>query len=328
MNNVGPLLRSCPFILLLALMAAPDSTAQGLDSRIVFASNRDGDWDIYSMDVSGDNLHQLTNHRTSDEYPAWSPDGKRIAFNSNRGLSPDLYVMDSDGKNAIRLTRDGRSKSRPSWSPDGARITYSSFRLDVGNSEIYVMDADGNNEINLTNHKWNDVKPSWSPDGREMAFESFRTGAFNDPTHIFVMNADGTERRNLTADTHLRFNSAPSWSPDGHRIVFSSKFNLAGDDIFVITADGKELEQLTDGPGTSGLPVYSPDGRKIAFVSGRREDSNIYLMDANGKNAVKLTESAPGTGNTSPSWLPRALAVNPKGKLPISWGVLKRTGNP
>ena len=328
MNNVGPLLRSCPFILLLALMAASDSAAQGLDSRIVFASNRDGDWDIYSMDVNGENLLQLTNHRTSDEYPAWSPDGRRIAFNSNRGLSPDLYAMDSDGKNAIRLTRDGRSKSRPSWSPDGARIAYSSFRLDVGNSEIYVMDADGNNEINLTNHKWHDVKPSWSLDGREMAFESFRTGAFNDPTHIFVMNADGTERRNLTADTHLRFNSAPSWSPDGHRIVFSSKFNLTGDDIFVITADGKELEQLTDGPGTSGLPVYSPDGRKIAFVSGRREDSNIHLMDANGKNAVNLTKSASGTGNTSPSWLPGALAVNPKGMLPISWGMVKRTGNP
>ena len=328
MNNVGPLLRSCPFILLLALMAASDSAAQGLDSRIVFASNRDGDWDIYSMDVNGENLLQLTNHRTSDEYPAWSPDGKRIAFNSNRGLSPDLYVMDSDGKNAIRLTRDGRSKSRPSWSPDGARIAYSSFRLDVGNSEIYVMDADGNNEINLTNHKWHDVMPSWSPDGNQMAFESFRTGAFNDPTHIFVMNADGTERRNLTADTHLRFNSAPSWSPDGRKIAFSSRFNLAGDDIFVITVDGKELEQLTDGPGSSWSPVYSPDGRKIAFVSGGREDSNIYLMDANGRNSVKITESAPGTGNTSPSWLPGALAVNPKGMLPISWGVLKRTGNP
>ncbi|MDE0504723.1 MAG: DPP IV N-terminal domain-containing protein [Candidatus Poribacteria bacterium] len=328
MNNVSPLLRRCLLLLLLALMVASDSAAQGLDSRIVFASNRDGDWDIYSMDVNGENLLQLTNHRTSDEYPAWSPDGKRIAFNSNRGLSPDLYVMDSDGNNAIRLTRDGRSKSRPSWSPDGARIAYSSFRLEIGNYEIYVMDADGNNEINLTNHKWNDVNPSWSPDGREMAFESFRTGGFNDPTHIFVMNADGTERRNLTADTHLRFNSAPSWSPDGHKIVFSSKFNLAGHDLFVITADGKELEQLTDGPRSSWSPVYSPDGRKIAFVSTRDGDRDIYLMDANGRNSVNLTESAPGTGNTSPSWLPRALAVNPKGKLPISWGVLKRTGNP
>ncbi|MDE0504722.1 MAG: DPP IV N-terminal domain-containing protein [Candidatus Poribacteria bacterium] len=328
MNHVSPPLRRSLFLLIFALTVASDSAAQGLDSRIVFASNRDGDWDIYSMDVNGENLLQLTNHRTSDEYPAWSPDGKRIAFNSNRGLSPDLYVMDSDGNNAIRLTRDGRSKSRPSWSPDGARIAYSSFRLEVGNSEIYVMDADGNNETNLTNHRWNDNKPSWSPDGNKMAFESSRTGLFNDPRHIFVMNADGTERRNLTDDTHLRFNSAPSWSPDGRKIAFSSRFNIAGDDLFVITADGKELEQLTDGPGTSRLPVYSPDGRKIAFVSGRREDSNIYLMDANGTNAVKLTKRAPGTGNTSPSWLPGALAVNPKGKLPISWGMVKWTGNP
>ena len=332
MNNISLFIRRCLFLLLLALMAASDSIAQGFEPRIVFASNSDGDSDIYSMDVNGDNLLQLTDHPAFDGHPACSPDGRRIAFISERGLTSDLYVMDSDGNNVIRLTHDNFFENRASWSPDGTRLAFSTFRFDVGNSEIYVMDTDGNDLINLTKHKWHDVTPSWSPDGRKIAFRSYRDGGFNTPQHIFVMNADGEGRRNLTGDTPLTNNWAPTWSPDGRKIAFNSLRHFvpadSRNDIFVITADGKELEQLTDGPGTSTSPVYSPDGTRIAFASNRDGDSHIYLMEANGRNAVKLTRTPPGTGNGSPAWLPGALAVTPIGKLPISWGVLKRTGNP
>ena len=153
-----------------------------------------------------------------------------------------------------------------------------------------------------------------------MAFVSYRTGVFNDPLHIFVMNADGTERRNLTADTVLTDSFSPAWSPDGKKIAFNSRRHFPDrtrDDIFAITADGKELEQLTE-DGRSRSPVYSPDGTKIAYVSRRGGDSNIYLMDTNGKNSVKLTRTPPGIDNDHPSWPHGALAVNPIGKLPIS----------
>ena len=312
-------------------MVASHSTVQGFEPRIVFASNRDGDWDIYSMDVNGDNLAQLTDHPASDRFPGCSPDGRRIAFESERGVTPDLYVMDSDGGNVTRLTRDNFLEGNPSWTPDGTRFAFDSFRFVVGNWEIYAMDADGNNVINLTKHKWGDVKPSWSPDGSRIAFVSARDGGFNTPHHIFIMNADGTERRNLTGDTHLRDNWGPSWTPDGHKIAFSSRRlfrNGHRRDIFVITTDGEELEQLTDGPRSSSSPVYSPDGTKIAYVSGRRGNSNIYTMDANGKNAAKLTKTPPGTDNRFPSWPHGALAINRTGKLPISWGELKRSGSP
>ena len=313
-------------------MLASDSTAQGLDQRIVFASNRDGDWDIYSMDVNGANLLQLTDHAALDEYPACSPNGRRILFASERGVTRDLYVMDSDGSNVVRLTQDNFREGYPSWTPDGTKFAFSSFRNVVGNSEIYLMDLDGNDPINLTDHKWHDVRPSWSPDGRKIAFVSFRDGGFNTPQHIFVMNADGTGRRNLTADTGLRSNFSPTWSPDGRKIAFQSLRHFfpapSRYDIFVITADGKELEQLTDGPGSSRSPGYSPDGTKIAYVSGRGGDSNIHVMDANGENSVNLTKMPPGIDNTSPSWPLGALVVNPKGKLPLSWGKLKSTRKP
>ena len=253
MNKISPFLRRCLFLLLLALMLASDSTAQGFESRIFFSSNRDGDWDIYSMDANGDNIAQLTNHPASDEYPACSPYGRRIAFTSERGLTHDLYVMDSDGNNVIGLAHEGFSKFGPTWSPDGTRIAFCSLRDVVGNFEIYAMDADGNNLTRLDKHEFHDILPSWSPDGSKIAFVSYRDGGLNDPLHIFVMNADGTGRRNLTADTQLSLNSNPSWSPDGSRIAFNSYRHFvparSRNDIFVITADGKELEQLTDGPG-------------------------------------------------------------------------------
>ncbi len=327
MNNISLHLRRCLFLLMMALMVTSDSIAQGFESRIFFSSNRDGDWDIYSMDANGDNLAQLTDHPASDWLPACSPDGRRIAFISDRGITSDLYVMDSDGSNVVRLTHDNFPEGRPNWTPAGTKFAFASLRFAVGNWEIYLMDPDGNDPINLTNHKWDDLRPSWSPDGSKMAFASSRTGDFNDPMHIFVMNADGTGRRNLTADTALRFNSNPTWSPDGRKIAFQSQRVFEGYDIYVITAEGKNLKQLTQG-GKNRMPAYSPDGRKIAFVSTRDGDFNIYLMDTNGMNVVKLTRTPPGVDNTRPSWLPGALAVNPNGKLLISWGGLKRTVNP
>ncbi len=332
MNKTRRFMRRCMFLLLLAIMVASESTVQGFEHRILFSSNRDGDWDIYSMDVNGENVVQLTDHPAFDRQPAASPDGRRIAFTSERGGKPDLYVMDSDGNNVIRLAHEGFSKFAPAWSPDGTRIAFCSLRDVVGNFEIYAMDADGNNLTRLDKHEFHDILPSWSPDGSKIAFVSYRDGGVNDPLHIFVMNADGTGRRNLTADTQLRRNSNPSWSPDGSKIAFNSKRHFvpadSRNDIFVITADGKELEQLTDGPRSSWSPVYSPDGTKIAYVSRHGGDSNIYIMDANGMNVVKLTRTPPGIDNEMPSWPLGGLAVNPNGKLPISWGGLKRARNP
>ena len=330
MNKISPFLRRCLLLLPLALMVASDSTAQRFEQRIVFASNRDGDWDIYSMDVMGDNLVQLTDHPASDEVPACSPDGRRIAFTSERGVTHDLYVMDSDGSNVIRLTQNNFFESRASWSPDGTRIAFSSSRFHVGNSEIYVMDANGENEINLTEHKMHDIVPSWSPDGSKIAFVGARV-ARNAPFHIFVMNADGTGRRNLTGDSDLTRSFFPTWSPDGKKIVFDSQHIFAPGlhyHIYGITAEGEELERLTVEGNRGASPVYVLDGSKIAYVSRRGGDYNIYLMDTNGKNVVKLTKTPPGIDNKDPYWSPGALAVNPNGKLPISWGVLKRTGKP
>ena len=129
MNKICAFLRRCLLLLLLTLTITSNGIAQRFEPRIAFASNRDGDMDIYSMGINGKNLLQLTDHPAPDDHPAGSPDGRRITFRSRRDLTPDLYVMDSDGTNVIRLTGDNFGEGRPSWTPDGTRIALCIFPL-------------------------------------------------------------------------------------------------------------------------------------------------------------------------------------------------------
>ena len=204
----------------------------------------------------------------------------------------------------------------------GARIAFTSERGVT--HDLYVMDSDGNNVIRLTHDNFFESRPSWSPDGTKIAFSSARRAVRN--SEIYAMDANGENEINLTE--HKMHDIVPSWSPDGKKIVFDSRRLFEGAHIYVITAEGENLERPTEEGNHGTSPVYVLDGRKIAYVSRRGGDYNIYLMDTNGRNVVKLTRTPPSIDNILPSWLPGAFAVNPNGKLPISWGVLKWTGNP
>jgi Tol biopolymer transport system component len=89
--------------------------------KIAFESNRDGNSDIYVMNVDGSNIRRLTTDPAIDCRPAWSPDGTKIAFQSQRSGHWDIYIMNADGSNQIALTRDSAFDASPTWSPDGLR---------------------------------------------------------------------------------------------------------------------------------------------------------------------------------------------------------------
>ena len=162
-NLTHLILANVVVFVLTPLMIAVDAQA-----RIAFMSDRDGHvhprlgwttFEIYVMEVDGNNQRRLTNNPNLDTHPSWSPEGKRIAFMSDRDghfnilgglLNYEIYVMDADGGNPQNLTNDPNSDSTPSWSPDGERIAFSSYR--DGNAEIYVMDNDGGNQQKLTNN--------------------------------------------------------------------------------------------------------------------------------------------------------------------------------
>ena len=88
--------------------------------KIVFRSKRDGNYEIYIMDVDGSNQKNLTNNETYDGFPDWSPDGKKIAFVSYRDGNGEIYIMDVDGSNQKRMTNNMEYNGSPVWSPVGA----------------------------------------------------------------------------------------------------------------------------------------------------------------------------------------------------------------
>lgn len=185
-----------------------------------------------------------------------------------------------------------------------------------GNAEIYVMDENGRNQHRLlsTPHG-GEEEPSWSPNCHKIVFLSDLHLVSQD---LYVMDVDRKSLRRVTKYPDAEF--SPSWSPDGSKIAFESK--LDGDrEIYVINADGKNLRKLTNNSSSDVDPSWSPDGSKIAFSSS--EDvvrSEIFVMDANGRNKVNLTRNDKGA-DCAPSWSPDgskiAFASNRDGKYEI-----------
>ncbi len=132
---------------------SPDGTA------VVFESKRDGNWEIYTVGIDGENLTRITENEKTDRNADWSPGG--IVFESQRDGNWEIYKSDPDGNNQINLTNDPKSDQKPIWSPKGRRILFESKR--DGNREIYFMEADGAGLKNLTNHPESDTDARWNP---------------------------------------------------------------------------------------------------------------------------------------------------------------------
>ena len=176
-------------------------------SKIAFVSDRDGDFEIYSMDVDGGNQARLTNiPGFADSFPTWSPDGTRIAFVTDRWGNDEIYVMDADGSNQTRLTTNVAADALPTWSPDGTEIVFNSDR--DGDHEIYVMSGDGTGVRQLTFNNTFDGDSSWSLDGSQILFNSTRDSTGDE---IYIMNANGTNVRRLT--TNSTVDSSARWAP-------------------------------------------------------------------------------------------------------------------
>ena len=277
-------LKTCLFALLFLIAAYPvHATFSGTNGKIAFITNRDGNNEIYTMNLDGSNPVNITNNSASDVDPNWSPDGSKIVFRSQRDSADDLYIMNSDGSNLQRLTTASGNDLHGSFSPDGTKIIFASLR-DGGMAELYTMNADGSNQVRLTNNSVTDASPRYSPDGTKIVFRSDRDSA---SFEIYTMNADGTNVTRLT--NNVVVDSSPDWSPDGTKIVFSR--GTGGNDIYTMNADGSNQLQITTEATIQVDPTWSPDGTKLIFQSNTGGDYEIVISDADGSDQITLTEN-------------------------------------
>jgi TolB protein len=266
--------------------------------KIAFATWQESTSDIYVMNAEGSGQERLTSDAGWDGSPAWSPDGQAIAFARNAAgrRSSEVYVMNRDGSGQRRLTSDA-TEGTPAWSPDGRKIAFVSPGNGNMEMEISVMNADGSRQNadrsrqrKLTHNAVRDSDPVWSPDGRRIAFVS--------NWQVHVMNADGSGKRRLTRDGGQ--NVAPAWSPDGRKIAFERRLgrvkygpcNGCGRalsfEVYVMNADGTMPRRLTR---RGAQPLWSPNGRRIGFVSERDGNAEIYVMNADGSEQRNLTRT-------------------------------------
>jgi Tol biopolymer transport system component len=239
--------------------------------------------------------------------PVLSPDGKRIAY---FGLQPrfGLWVADVDGRNAKRLADVGQlhDHNPPVWSSRSDRLTFESARStgEGAPADVFVVNADGSGLTNVTHGAVSAFGPTLSPEGSNVAFGVFESGG--QVSNIYTARADGSELRRLTNNTPGRGSVSAAWSPDGSLIAYISNQDGYGD-IHVMRPDGSNQTNLTRSPAgefmspVGHLPLeFSPDGKKIAFLSDREGNLDVFSINTDGSSLLRLTTN-PGS-EISPRW--------------------------
>jgi Tol biopolymer transport system component len=259
-------------------------------SKLVFASSRDGNTEIYVMNSDGSNQTRLTNNSATDHFPSWSPDGSKIAFGSNRDGNFDIYVMNADGSNQTRLTTNSASEQDNYWSPDGTKIVYSSDGV------LYVMNADGSGQTSLGTAAAGDAGPSWAT--------PYRIGSTSGAAISRTITVDNKGSATLTVSNIT--------SSDGQFAVNPTSFSVSAGGsqnviiTFTPTSTGTKYSTLTftsndltsstaklmvNATATGTAPADLEIVGKIAFVTERDGNPEIYLMGADGSNPTRVTNT-------------------------------------
>jgi Tol biopolymer transport system component len=272
---------------------------------------------IFIMNADGTDAHMVSTGKGRTTCSYFYPSGDRIMYSSTHAASAecpappdmskgyvwalyeyDVYTAKPDGSDVRRITSNPGYDAEATISRDGRNVVFTSTR--DGDLELYSMTTDGRNVKRLTNEIGYDGGAFYSADGTKIVYRAFhpkdpkQVSDFQDllaqklvrPTtlDIFVMDADGTNRRQLTANSAANF--APFFFPDGKRVIFAS--NVADPkgrdfELYMVNIDGTGLARVTTSPDFDGFPMFSPDGKRLVFASNRGAvtagNTNLFIAD-------------------------------------------------
>ena len=290
------------------------------EKRIIFMSTRDTlkcD-QIFTMDSDGKNVRMVSTGKGLTTCGYFYPDGNHILYSSthfagdkcppppdkSKGYlwgvykSYDIFTAKSDGTDLRRLTDADGYDAEATISPTSDKIVFTSAR--DGDLELYKMNLDGSDQKRLTHELGYDGGPFYSWDGKRIVYRArhpkdsaeireykalLSDGLVKpEKVDIFIMDADGKNIQQLTNNDKANF--GPFFFPDNKRIIFSSNMNDPKGrnfNLFVINVDGTGLEQVTFSSGYNFFPMFSRDGKKLLFISSRgaksRYEFNVFIAD-------------------------------------------------
>ena len=278
-------------------------------SRIAFATNRDGNWEVYVMNSDGSNPHNLTNNPGTDSHPSWSPDGSKIAFQTERDGNWEIYVMNADGSEQTRMTNDRGIDRSPAWSPDGAKIAFVSDR--AGRHSVWTMNSEDGSELeDVTGSYVNSRWPTWGPRSRTLAYETSHD--------IRVVRTDDVQLNEKIIDKNNFFDGFfvgwLDWSPDGKKLAMISNHQERTEFtrlLYTSQLDGVRFRRLFDRP--SGLryerPSWAPDSNMIVYSVEDAEGGDLDIQVVDFSNPGDVWQLTNDTGSpaddTLPDWEPR-----------------------
>ena len=292
------------------LVASDDPVGPG---TIVFSSDRDGDYELFTMSPSGGDLHQLTDNDRRDTFPAWSPDGRRLAWTQNG----DIIVANADGSGATNLTADLElGAEKPAWTPNGRSIVYvQAVDGPPATFEIWQMNADGSDKAALVTYASQGrsvFDPAVASNGD--LYYSSRLSA----THVELCRLSAARCLPvLPSNASNVTDEVIALAPRGDEISFSRSIDAVNYDVMLSDLRGGAVVDITlraedaaptgtsnDPTGDSSSNDYgsslSPDATSIAMVrQPRGEDTEIWVVDGAGA-FHRLTDN--DTQDIDPDW--------------------------
>jgi Tol biopolymer transport system component len=246
---------------------------------------------------------QLTKGPTYDYQPDWSPDGRFVAYASYDGEAIALKLLELQSGRTRRLVSDGAVNLEPRWSRDGRRVAFVStasngrWHIFVGRltaagglEDVRRITADRDSGLPRYYYSVFDhyLSPTWSPDGRELIFVSNRGRMYGTGG---IWRATVGDTLSSARELHYEettWKARPDWARDGKRVVYSGYHGRQWNQLWLLSADGGDPIQLTYGEFDATAPRWSPDGRRIAYVSNEDGNTSLWIVDVPGGKRTQI----------------------------------------